>query len=316
MAVGPATTSSEIVLDASSQMLPVTIEDGPDAELSALALSEGTLVPPFGTSTRSYAAEVTYGIEHVTITATTSRASAHVTFHDGNDDPIADMDDTALGHQVPLTVGENTIKIRISDSGNTILDTYTLAVTRVEPVVGIATKTFSVLEGDPVIFTVHRDSGPSESLQVAVSVTETGAMVDNASQGEGDRSVTIPGYATSTNLTVITESNDDEWEEHSIVSASITALDTYAISSDSGRAEIQVTDDDFPAATATLAVAPNPVAEGRQVFALVTITTGLDQVPHRAAGTIKLDLVGISATSGDDFKLPSQRPTCLCSRRL
>ena len=200
VAAGPATTSSQIVLDASSQMLAVTIEDGPDTELSALALSEGTLVPPFGTSTRSYAAEVAYGTEHLTVTATTSRPSTRVSFHDGHDDPIADLDQVAPGHQVPLEVGENTVRVRVSDSDNTVLDTYTVSVTRVKPVVGIATTTNFVFEGDPVVFTVHRDSGASESLQVAVSVTETGEMVDDSLKGEGSKSVTIPGHATSTNL--------------------------------------------------------------------------------------------------------------------
>ena len=41
-----------------------------------------------------------------------------------------------------------------------------------------------------------------------------------------------------------------------------------------------------------------------KVFAVVTITTELDQVPHRAAGTVLLDLVGKSATSGNDFTIP------------
>ena len=301
--VGKATTSSQIVLDASSQMLAVAIEDGPDAELTSLILSEGTLIPPFGTSTRSYAAEVSYGVEQVTVAATTSRASASVTFHDGNDDPIADLDNTIDGHQVPLEVGKNTIRIKVLEADNTVLDTYTVAVTRVEPVVGIATTTSSVLEGDPVVFTVHRDFAPSEPLQVEVSVTETGEMVDYASQGKGDRSVTIASHATSANLTVNTKP-DDDWEEHSIVSASIAARDTYAISAHSRKTDIQVTDDDFPAATATLAVAPNQVTEGEQVFALITVTTGLDQAPHSDTGNIQLAVVGVSATSGNDFTPP------------
>ena len=298
--VGPSTTSRQIFLDASSQKLEVRIEDGPDAELLSLALSEGVLVPSFGASTRSYSAEVSYGVEQVTFSATTSRDSTSVTFHDDSDMEIPDLDDMTDGHQVPLGVGENVVKIKISEPDNTILETYTVAVTRVEPVVSIATTTTSVAEGDPVVFKVIRDSASSDALLVALSVTETGEMVDDQSQGAGNRSVTIPAYATSTNLTVVTNP-DDEWEEHSIVSAAITASDTYAMAADSGRADLLVTDDDFPAATATLAVAPNPVLEGRQVFANVTITTGLDQEPRRSAGPIRLALVGVSATSGQDF---------------
>ena len=303
---GPATTSNQISLDASSQMITVTIEDAPETELAALELSEGTLMPLFGTSTRDYAAEVTCGVEVVTLTATTSRDGTKVTFHDSNDVEIADQDQNTEGHQVPLAVGENTIEVKVSEADNTVLETYSLTVTRVVPVVSIASTTTSVLEGEAAIFTVHRDFAPSESLRVAVSVSETGEMVGDSSQGEGNRSVTIPGYATSTNLTVITDP-DDEWEEHSIVSASIDAQDTYAPSADSRIAEVQVTDDDFPAATATLAVSPSSVAEGRPVFAVVTVTTGLDQVPHRAAGAIQLVLDGVTASSGSDFILPNDR---------
>lgn len=300
---GPATTSNQIVLDAASKMLAVTIQDSPESELASLALSEGTLIPPFGTSTRTYAAEVSYAVEQLTVSATTSRANTKATFYDSNDAPIADLDSTTEGHQVPLSVGENTIEIKVSEASNTVLDRYTVTVTRVQPVLSITSAATTSVEGDPAVFTVHRDFATSDSLLVGLLVTETGDMVVSGPQGEGPRSVTIPGYATSTNLTVTTDPND-EWQEHSIVSASINSEGSYAISANSGRAEIQVTDDDFPAATATLAVAPNPVDEGRQVFAAVTITTGLDQMPHRAAGAIQLVLVGLSATSGEDFALP------------
>ena len=301
---GPATTSSQIVLDASSHMLAVQIEDPPSAELMSLVLSEGDLYPPFGTSTRSYSAEVSYEIEQITVTATTSRANTVITFHDDKDDPIADLDNTSSGHQVPLAVGENTIRVKVSKADTTVLDTYTVIVSRIAPVVSIASTTTAVVEGDPVVFTVHRDFASSEALLVELSVTETGEMVVHASQGVGNRSVTIPGHATSTKLTVLTDPDDNVWEEHSIVSALVIAQDAYIPSGGSGRAEIQVTDNDFPAATATLAVAPSTVLEGRPVFATVTIATDLDQFPHRASGAIQLALVGTSATSGDDFTPP------------
>lgn len=300
---GPATTSSQIALDASSQSLDVTIKDAPDAELSSLALSEGALIPPLSTSTRSYTAEVSNGVEHVTVMATTSRAGTRVTFHDRVGDPIADLDNATDGHQVPLVVGENTIRVQITAANSTVLDTYTVTVTRVEPVVSISASTTSVVEGDPVAFRLHRDSAPSDSLLVPVSVAETGAMLASSSKAVAGRSVTIPGHATSSYFTVVTDP-DDEWEEHSIVSASIASGDAFAASAESQRAEVQVTDDDFPAATATLAVGPNPVVEGREVFATVTVTTRLDQEPHSSAGAVRLSLVGVSATSGDDFTPP------------
>ena len=303
---GPTPTSSQIVLDASSQMLTVTIEDGPDAELTSLTLSEGTLAPPFGTSTRRYSAEVSYGIERVTLIATKSRDSTSVTFHDGNDDNIADLDDTTDGHQMSLAVGENIIKIRVSEDDSTVLDTYTITVTRIKPVVSITSTTTSVSEGESAVFVVRRDHAPSEPLRVTLSVTETSSMLNDALKGGATSSVSIPGYATSTNLVVITDPDDNLWEEHSIAAASVVSHDTYAITADSGRSEIQITDNDFPEAVASLAVAPNPVSEGSEVTAVVTVSTLRDQRPHSNAGSVQLALVGTSATSGSDFTPPME----------
>ena len=67
-------------------------------------------------------------------------------------------------------MGENTIRIRVSKADNAVLDTYTVTVTRVVPVVSIASTTTSVAEGDPVVFMVHRDVASSESLLVEVSL--------------------------------------------------------------------------------------------------------------------------------------------------
>ncbi len=302
---GPNPTSNHITLDAAGKTVTVRIDDAPDAELAALTLDEGTLDPPFGTSTRSYSAEVSNGTEQLTVSATTSRDSTIVTFHDLNDSPIADLDDATDGHQVPLAVGENIVKINVSDTDETVLDTYTLSLTRVEPVVGIASTTATIAEGDTTTFVVYRDSAPSESLSLTVSVSETGALLPASPMGEGTRSIIIPGRATSTTFAVVSDPDDDIWEDHSTVLAAIVDHETYAVAADSGRVEIQVFDNDFPQATATLSVAPNRVTEGREVTAIVTVTTQQDQQPHRGTGAIQLVTLGVSATSGADFTPPA-----------
>ena len=67
------------------------------------------------------------------------------------------------------------------------------------------------------------------------------------------------------------------------------------------KVEKEVTDDDFPEATAVLTVNPASVDEGNPVTATVTITTGREEMPHEGAGTIQLSTADGSATAGSDY---------------
>ena len=298
---GQSPAASQIALDAASQMLTVTIQDGPEAELSALVLSAGTLMPAFATSTSDYTAIVDYGIEQITVTVTKSRDHTRVTFLDSNDNVVTDADGTTPGQQVDLVVGENVIEVRVAAQDDTVLQTYTITLTRSRPEVSISATTTDVIEGGNVVFNVSRNVAASEPLRVAVSVTETDAMVTDALEGEGIRAATIPSYATSTTLTVVSDMDDDAWEAHSTVEATISNNNTYVIKVDEGSAETRVMDNDFPEAKAELAVSPPVVDEGRPVTAVVTVTTLRDEEPHADAGTFQILVVGDTATSSEDF---------------
>ena len=302
VATGTSPTASQIVFYSDSQNLTVKIEDGPESELSTLALSAGTLSPAFATSTTSYTADVDYGDERITVTVPSGTS---VTFLDGSDNEIADADDATPGQQVNLVVGQNVIKVRVADSDNTVLETYTVTVTRAKPEVGISATTTDVVEGSYVVFIVSRDAAVSEPLRIRVSVTESHTMVSDDFEGEGSRSVTIPGNATSTTLKVVTD-DDGMWEPHSTVTASTTKSDTYAIKVGRESAKTRVMDNDFPDATAELAVSPSEVTEGRSVTALVTIVTKRDETPHADAGMIQVLVTGDTATSSVDFIPPTE----------
>ena len=299
---GTSPTASQIVFYSDSEILTVNIKDGPESELSTLALSAGTLSPAFATSTTSYTASVDYGDERITVTAPSGTS---VTFLDGSDNEIADADDATPGQQVNLVVGQNVIKVRVADSDNTVLETYTVTVTRAKPEVGISATTTNVVEGSDVVFIVSRDAAVSEPLRIRVSVTESHTMVSHLVEGEGSRSVTIPGNATSTTLKVVTD-DDDTWEAHSTVTASTTKSDGYAIKVGGESAKTRVMDNDFPDATAELAVSPSEVTEGRPVTALVTIVTKRDETPHADAGMIQVLVTGDTATSSVDFIPPTE----------
>ncbi|MYK90346.1 MAG: hypothetical protein F4018_19495, partial [Acidobacteria bacterium] len=100
---------------------------GTDATLSGLELSEGRLSPPFAAGVSSYAATVM----RITVTPTTADESATVAYLDGADAALADAD-TAVGFQVDLDVGDNTVKVRVTAEDGVTVSTYTLTVTRAE----------------------------------------------------------------------------------------------------------------------------------------------------------------------------------------
>ena len=98
-----------------------------DATLSELALSPGTLTPTFAPETTEYTATVENTVERVTVTAD---SEATVAYLDANGAVLADADGGSDGHQVDLTVGANTIKVKVTAADAVTVRTYTLAVTR------------------------------------------------------------------------------------------------------------------------------------------------------------------------------------------
>ncbi|MCY3813581.1 MAG: cadherin-like beta sandwich domain-containing protein, partial [Gammaproteobacteria bacterium] len=111
-----------------------------DATLSALSMSDGTprfvtvLSPGFDTSMTSYTSSAAAVIDQITIEGTATNADgATVAYLDGDDQTLADADGVKEGFQVDLEVGANTIKVRVTAEDGTTTRTYTLVVTRDEP---------------------------------------------------------------------------------------------------------------------------------------------------------------------------------------
>ena len=101
-----------------------------DATLISLSISDGTLTPAFAADTTSYTALVANAVSSITVTPITNHPDATVAFLDADDQPLADADTTTDGHQVNLSVGENTIKVKVTFEDATATETYTLVVTR------------------------------------------------------------------------------------------------------------------------------------------------------------------------------------------
>ena len=120
-----------------------------DATLSGLGLSAGTLDPAFESDTESYAASVVHGVSRITVTPTVTEAGATVEFLDESGAALADADPGSSpvpfgvflgvnrtqsdGHQVDLSEGANTFKVKVTAPDRTTTKTYTVTVTRQAP---------------------------------------------------------------------------------------------------------------------------------------------------------------------------------------
>ena len=168
------------------------------------------------------------------------------------------------------------------------------------PGVNINAAATEAAEGDALSFTVTRDGSTHADLIVTLDVSETGALVPRAN--EGAQTVTILAADTSATFTVQTDADDATWAEHSTVTVTVADNAVH----DPGtpfEAETEVKDDDFPAATAVLSVAPNPVSEGGgPVTATITVTTARDEMPHGdSPATLSLSTASDTASSPSDY---------------
>ena len=96
-----------------------------DADLSALTISQGTLVPTFAADTISYAVSVDNDVTSVTLTPTTNHAGASVT--------VDDATATSGTASAPITLapGINALDIVVTAQDGTTTKTYAVRVTRV-----------------------------------------------------------------------------------------------------------------------------------------------------------------------------------------
>ena len=118
-----------------------------DATLSGLSLSDVTLDPVFASGTEAYTASAAYAVAQVTVTPTVNKSTATVAYLGTGDAAIDDADTTTAGHQADLSVGENTIKVRVTAPDATTQKTYTVTVTRAAAATDATLKSLALSEG-------------------------------------------------------------------------------------------------------------------------------------------------------------------------
>ena len=104
-----------------------------DATLSGLAVNHGstdvTLTPTFASGTTSYTASVANAVAELTVTPTTTDDGAAIKYLNASDMTLVDAG-TEAGQQVPLAVGDNVIKVKVTAEDGTTTRTYTVTATR------------------------------------------------------------------------------------------------------------------------------------------------------------------------------------------
>ena len=258
----------------------VTIESvSHDATLSALSLS-GVDIGTFASGTTAYTASVPSATTSTTVTAAANHTGASVSI--------------SPGAKVSLSEGANEITVTVTAEDGTTKKTYTVTVTRLSlPVVSIAAGTSPVTEGTAASFTVTLDQAAPEVLTVAVSVAESGSVLS----GTPPAAVTFAKGQTSATLSVAT-AGDAVVEADSVVTASLTAGDGYAVGSGSS-ATVRVEDDDE--AAFTVSAAPLTIEEGESATLTVEITSG---VTFGEDQPVDLSVTG-TASSADYSLTPS-----------
>ena len=287
-----------------SRTVTISANDAPvlstDATLSGLELSGVTFTPTFAPGETTYEANALYGVASTKVTATPNHARATAVIKLGGTE---DADGT-----VDLAVGANVVTVEVTAEDTTTKQTYTVTVTRGKATVTIIADADEAGEGDALSFTVTRSLSAADALTVKLNVSETGTFVPPVN--EGMKTVTIPANTPSAKHTVRIVAGDEVWDAHSTVTAALVAeTDSPYTLGAANSASTEVKDDDFPTATAELAVNPNPAAEGATVTVTVTVTTNSDQMPHEDGGTVSVATSDGSATQPGDYASLSQTHT-------
>ena len=219
-----------------------------DAALSALSLSDGTLNPAFAASTLSYTASVGAAVASVTVTPETNRDAATVEYLDGDDAALEDADAAAAGHQIALTVGANTVKVKVTAGDGTTTQTYTLEITRTaaEVTVMFSAAAYWATEGGPAAeVTVELSAAPQREVAVPIVAQATGGATAEGKTGADysgvASSVTFGATDTAKSFT-ITATTDAGAEDGEGVSLSFGSLPDGVTSGDPATATVHLAD--------------------------------------------------------------------------
>ena len=177
----------------------------PNANLSNILLSQGTVSPAFTTANTTYTATVGYSASSISFTPTTPESTATITVSSGGTNTtISTANPSAT---IPLVVGSNTITTVITASDNSSTKTYTVTVTRSQPstdatLAGISLSSGTLSPSFSAGNNAYTAEVPNTTSTINVSPATTNA---NATTQVNGTPVTVgSGYAASLSVGVNT----------------------------------------------------------------------------------------------------------------
>ena len=168
---------------------------------------------------------------------------------------VASGETVTVGYTAPPRARESSAKPVQDTAGNpaaTFANTKVRNETVALPVVSIAASTTPVTEGAALAFTLTRTGSTDAALTVAVSVTESGAVLEDTPPS----SVSFAGGSATATLSVPTV-DDDAFEDASTVTVAVTAGTGYTVDTDAGSASGAVESEDLEPITASFTRSPS-----------------------------------------------------------
>ena len=237
-----ASATADFTVNAPGQQQPEP--PSTDTTLSGLTLSDVTLA--FASATTDYTVSVANGVDETTVTPTTNDDGAtYMVKLDG----VADDDEV-----IPLSVGSNTITIEVTAEDGNATQTYTVTVTRAEPLSTDATLNDLALSG--VDFGAFDSATTGYTASVANDVDET-TVTPTTNDGGATYEIKLGGVADADGVVPLAVGSN-------AITIEVTAEDgnsakTYTVT---------VTRAALPAPGPAVAVALSPsgsVAEGTEI---------------------------------------------------
>lgn len=171
-----------------------------NADLSALSLSSGSLLPTFAAATTSYTATVASGTSSITITPTKANVNATIEVR-VNSGSYASVSSGSASSDLNLNIGNNTVEVKVTAQDGTTIKTYTVTVIR-----------------------------PSTNADLSALTISTGTLAPTFSAATTAYTATV-GSGTSTITVTPTRANDKAKIEVRINSSSYTEVSSGSASS-------------------------------------------------------------------------------------
>ena len=249
-AVGAALVVRLSDLDDTAPVLSSASVDGATLTLTFDEALDGESVPP-----ASLFAVTVAGSARTVDAVETSGGDVVLTLSSA----VTARETVTVGYTVPTGAGATPVRDAAGNAAAAFANTAVTNETPALPAVSIAAST-PVSEGAAASFTLTRTGDTAEGLTVAVSVSESEAVVS----GTPPTSVTFAAGSAGAVLSVVTE-DDEAVEAGSTVTATVSAGSGYTVNGASGSAEVVVEDDD--AAPVVETASPIVVAENATAVA-------------------------------------------------